>query len=38
MPTMSVTEMVGAQKGLLTKDQISEYLKKAPADYKPVQI
>ena len=36
--SMSVTEMVGAQKGLLTKDQISEYLKKAPADYKPVQI
>ncbi len=34
----SVTEMVGAQKGLLTPDQIKEWLAKAPTDYKPVQI
>ncbi len=35
---MSVTEQVGAQKGLLTQALIQEYLAKAPADYKPKQI
>ncbi len=36
--SMSVTEHVGAQKGLLTVKQIEEYLAKAPTDYKPTQI
>jgi len=31
--SMSVVQHVGAQKGLLTRDQIEEWLKKAPADY-----
>ncbi len=31
---MSVTQQIGAQKGLLTQEQILEYLKKAPEDYK----
>jgi len=35
---MSVTQQVGAQKGLLTEAQIEEFLAKAPADYKPRQI
>jgi len=35
---MSVTENVGAQKGLLTSAQIEEYLAKAPADYVPKKI
>ncbi len=35
---MSVTEQVGAQRGLLTQTQIEEYLAKAPADYKPKQM
>lgn len=32
--SMSVVQYIGAQKGLLTKDQLLEYLKNAPADYK----
>ncbi|MFZ2764043.1 MAG: carbohydrate kinase family protein, partial [Minisyncoccia bacterium] len=32
--SMSVVQQVGAQKGLLTKSQIEEYLKSAPADFK----
>lgn len=36
--SMSVTEQVGAQKGLLTREQLLAYLAKAPADYKPVRI
>ena len=36
--SMSVTEHVGAQKGLLTQAQIMEYLAKAPADYVPKKI
>ena len=36
--SMSVTEAVGAQKGLLTMEQLLDYLAKAPADYKPVKI
>ena len=35
---MSVTEAVGAQKGLLTQEQLLAYLAKAPAEYKPVKI
>jgi ribokinase len=36
--SMSVTESVGAQKGLLTPDKIREYLAKAPAEYKVSKI
>ncbi len=36
--SMSVTEYVGAQKGLLSQEKITEYLSKAPADYKPRKI
>lgn len=32
---MSVVQHIGARAGLLTREQIEEYLKKAPADYKP---
>lgn len=35
---MSVTQYVGAQKGLLTEEQIQEYLAKAPVDYKSVPL
>ena len=35
---MSVTQYVGAQKGLLTEEQIQEYLAKAPEDYKPMPL
>ncbi len=35
---MSVTQEIGAQKGLLSKDKIEEYLKTAPEDYKPKRI
>jgi ribokinase len=31
---MSVTQQVGAQKGLLTSEKVEEFLVKAPADYK----
>lgn len=31
--SMSVVQYTGAQKGLLTRAQIEDYLKKAPADY-----
>lgn len=33
---MSVVSYVGPHKGLLTKEQIEEYIKNAPADFKPV--
>ena len=33
--SMSVTQFVGAQKGLLTSEKIDEYLAKAPEDYRP---
>ena len=33
--SMSVVQYVGAQKGLLTRPQLEEYLKKAPPEYKP---
>jgi sugar/nucleoside kinase (ribokinase family) len=32
--SMSVVQQVGAQKGLLTEEQLLNYLSKAPADYK----
>ncbi len=32
--SMSVVQYVGAQEGLLSKDEVLDYLKKAPADYK----
>jgi ribokinase len=34
----SVIQYVGAQEGLLTQEKLLEYLKKAPADYKPKKI
>lgn len=34
----SVVQHIGAQKGLLTLNQIKEWLTKAPADYKPQKI
>ncbi len=34
--SMSVVEYVGAQEGLLTRPALEDFLKKAPADYKPV--
>ena len=36
--SMSVTQFVGAQEGLLTREKIKEYLAKAPTDYKPKKI
>lgn len=33
--SMSVVQAVGAQAGLLTRQQILDYLSQAPADYKP---
>jgi ribokinase len=36
--SMSVVQYVGAQKGLLTRKQLEDYLAKAPADYKPEKI
>ncbi len=36
--SMSVVQYVGAQKGLLGRRQIEEFLAKAPADYKPRRI
>ena len=35
---MAVVQEVGAQKGLLTKEKIEEYIKNAPADYKAKKI
>lgn len=35
---MSVVQYVGAQEGLLTRDQIEWFLERAPADYKPREI
>jgi ribokinase len=32
---MSVVQQVGAQKGLLTREQLEKFLEQAPADYKP---
>lgn len=36
--SMSVVQYAGAQKGLLTRKQLEEYLKNAPAEYKPLKI
>jgi sugar/nucleoside kinase (ribokinase family) len=36
--SMSVVSQVGAQKGLLTKEQIEEYLQNAKEDYKVIEI
>lgn len=36
--SMSVVQYVGAQKGLLTKSQIEDYLKVAPPNYFPIKI
>jgi sugar/nucleoside kinase (ribokinase family) len=36
--SMSVVQEVGAQKGLLSREKLEEYLKKAPENYKPRKI
>ncbi len=36
--SMSVVQYVGAQKGLLSRKTLEEFLKNAPADYKPRKI
>lgn len=36
--SMSVVQYIGAREGLLTRKKIEEYLKQAPADYKPKKI
>lgn len=36
--SMAVVQEVGAQKGLLSREKLEQYLKNAPADYKPVKI
>jgi sugar/nucleoside kinase (ribokinase family) len=36
--SMSVVQEIGAQKGLLSRDKLEEYLAKAPADYKAKKI
>lgn len=36
--SMSVVQYIGAQKGLLTKEQIEDYLAKAPEDYQARKV
>ena len=36
--SMSVTQQIGAQRGLLSLEKLEEYLAKAPVDYKPKKI
>ncbi len=36
--SMSVVQYTGAQKGLLTREHLEDFLKKAPADYQPKKI
>ncbi len=36
--SMSVVQQIGAQKGLLTREVLEEYLQKAPKDYAPRKI
>jgi ribokinase len=36
--SMSVVQEIGAQKGLLSKEKLEEYLKVAPTEYKPIKI
>ena len=35
---MSVVQEIGAQKGLLSREKLEEYLAKAPADYKAKKL
>lgn len=36
--SMSVVQKIGAQEGLLTKEQLEEYLAKAPSEYKAIKL
>jgi len=36
--SMSVVQYIGAQKGLLSRAKLEEYLKNAPAEYQPKQL
>ncbi len=36
--SMSVVQGIGAQRGLLTREKLEEYLKNAPANYKPEKV
>jgi sugar/nucleoside kinase (ribokinase family) len=36
--SMSVVQQVGAQKGLLSREKLEEYLANAPADYTPKRL
>ena len=36
--SMSVVQKIGAQEGLLSREKLEEYLKAAPAEYKPKKI
>lgn len=36
--SQSVVQQIGSQKGLLSQDQIQEFLSKAPENFKPVKI
>ena len=36
--SMSVVQYIGAQEGLLSREKLEEWLKKAPADYKPKEF
>lgn len=36
--SMSVVQQIGAQKGLLTREEIEEYMSEAPKDYLPQKI
>lgn len=36
--SMSVVQHIGAQKGLLTRDQLESYLEKAPSNYRAVKV
>lgn len=36
--SMSVVQCIGAQKGLLTRGKLEEYLSRAPEDYKPKKL
>jgi sugar/nucleoside kinase (ribokinase family) len=36
--SMSVVQQIGAQRGLLTREKLEDYLAKAPADYQPKEI
>ncbi len=36
--SMSVVQKIGAQEGLLTREKLEEYLKQAPANFKPKKL